>query len=142
MSYAFNAEEVFEMACEMERNGAAFYREMSEKIKEKSAKELLSDFSKMELAHEAVFKSMKGKLSDQDREPTAFDPENETVLYLKAMVDLAVFDNASGEEFTLTDDLTEVGKIQGTLHYMSPEQTRGIRRRPKTLGSRRQPHKG
>lgn len=117
MSYLFNADEVFEMACEMERNGAAFYQEMSEKITEKSAKELLSGFSKMEKAHEAVFKSMKEKLSDQDRVQTVFDPENETVQYLKAMVDLAVFDKKAEEKFSLQDDLSDTGKIKKVLRF-------------------------
>ena len=41
MSYDFNADEVFEMAEQMERNGAKFYRDAAETAADASNKEML-----------------------------------------------------------------------------------------------------
>ncbi|MCJ7775532.1 MAG: rubrerythrin, partial [Desulfobulbaceae bacterium] len=77
MSYDFSADEIFEMAEQIERNGARFYRKMAENISDKSIRELLLDFAAMEDDHERVFASMRADLSDKEREPNVFDPGDE-----------------------------------------------------------------
>jgi len=91
MSYDFNADEVFEMAEQMERNGAKFYRDAAETAADSSNKELLIGLSKMEEAHEKIFGSMRAELTAADKASTVFDPEGEAVLYLRALVDSRVF---------------------------------------------------
>ena len=73
MSYDFNVDEVFEMACRIERNGANFYRQAAKGVSESSIHQLMLNFAAMEEAHEKVFISMKRDLSDQDRRNTVFD---------------------------------------------------------------------
>ncbi|MDJ0987831.1 MAG: ferritin family protein [Desulfobacterales bacterium] len=91
MSYDFNADEVFEMAEQMERNGAQFYRDAAEKTADPSNKEMLLGLSKMEEAHEKMFESMRTELSSAEKAATVFDPSGEASLYLKALVDSRVF---------------------------------------------------
>jgi len=91
MSYDFNADEVFEMAEQMERNGAKFYRDAAETAADASNKELLNGLSKMEEAHEKIFRSMRAELTAADKASTVFDPEGEAALYLRALVDSRVF---------------------------------------------------
>jgi len=91
MSYDFNADEVFKMAEQMERNGAKFYRDAAETAADSSNKELLIGLSKMEEAHEKIFGSMRAELTAADKASTVFDPEGEAVLYLRALVDSRVF---------------------------------------------------
>ncbi len=91
MSYDFNAEEVFEMAEQMERNGAKFYRDAAENTADQSNKEMLIGLSKMEEAHEKMFESMRAELSSAEKAETVFDPSGEASLYLQALVDSRVF---------------------------------------------------
>ena len=91
MSYDFNANEVFEMAEQMERNGAKFYRDAAETAADPSNKELLTGLSKMEEAHEKIFESMRADLTAAEKASTVFDPSGEASLYLRALVDSRVF---------------------------------------------------
>ena len=91
MSYDFNADEVFEMAEQMERNGAKFYHDAAENAAESSNKDLLMGLSKMEEAHEKMFESMRAELTAADKASTVFDPSGEASLYLRALVDSRVF---------------------------------------------------
>ncbi len=110
MSYDFSTDEIFEMAEQIERNGARFYRKMAENISDKSIRELLLDFAAMEDDHEGVFASMRADLSDKEREPRVFDPEDEATLYLRALADLRVFDEKAEDGFVLPEDLSESEK--------------------------------
>ena len=91
MSYDFNADEVFEMAEQMERNGAKFYRDAAESAADASNKEMLVGLSKMEAAHEKMFESMRAELTASDKASTVFDPSGEAAVYLRALVDSRVF---------------------------------------------------
>jgi rubrerythrin len=91
MSYDFNADEVFEMAEQIERNGAKFYRDAAKSVKDSSNKDLLLSLSKMEEAHEKTFKSMRSALTQAQKASTVFDPAGEAALYLKALADTRVF---------------------------------------------------
>ncbi len=92
MGFDFNADEIFEMAEQIERNGAGFYRHAAEGATDSSGRKLLLDLAGMEDEHEKVFAAMRADLSDQERESTIFDPNDESVLYLRAMADSSVFD--------------------------------------------------
>jgi rubrerythrin len=91
MSYDFNADEVFEMAEQMERNGAKFYRDAAEAAADAANKEMLRGLAKMEEAHEKIFESMRAELTAAEKASTAFDPSGEASLYLRALADSRVF---------------------------------------------------
>jgi rubrerythrin len=115
MGYDFNADEVFEIAEQIEKNGANFYREMAEKFPDVAIRQLFLELASMEDKHEKLFISMRKDLSDKEREPTVFDPENESVQYLMALADLRVFDEKAKEDFILPEELTEKEKMKRTL---------------------------
>ncbi len=87
MAYDFNAEEVFEMAVQIEKNGAAFYRKAASLQEDAANKAFLETIARMEDRHQAGFEDMKKTLSDMEKAQTVFDPQEELVLYLKAMAD-------------------------------------------------------
>ena len=91
MGYDFNADEIFEMAEQMEKNGAEFYRKAAENVDSEDAKKLLLDLAAMEDDHEKTFQNMRKSLPAEMKESTVFDPAGETALYLKALVDTKVF---------------------------------------------------
>ena len=91
MAFDFNAKDVFEMAKEIERNGIKFYSSAAEKVDRPDQRELLLSLAKMEEEHEETFKTMESELTGKEQTETVFDPENEALLYLKALADTRVF---------------------------------------------------
>jgi len=91
MRYDFNADEVFEMAEQMERNGEKFYKNAAATIDDEAHKKLLQELAAMEVDHEKTFKAMRSDLKAAEKSATVFDPEGEAALYLGALVDTRVF---------------------------------------------------
>jgi rubrerythrin len=91
MIYDFNADDVFEMAEQMERNGVEFYSQAAGSVSDDDAKKLLLEFAEMEKDHEKTFAQMRKFLVDTEKQKTVFDPENEAVQYLRALADTRVF---------------------------------------------------
>ena len=89
--YDFNANDILQMAEQIERNGAAFYRECAGNVADSTAVELLEKLAAMEDDHEKTFASIRTELSAREKESTTFDPDGEAVLYLKALADTKVF---------------------------------------------------
>ena len=91
MSYDFNANDVFEMAEQMERNGGKFYRKAADSAQDSDNKEFLLGLAAMEDAHEETFKAMRAEITGPEKASTVFDPAGEAILYLRALADTRVF---------------------------------------------------
>lgn len=91
MGIDFNADEVFEIAEQIERNGAEFYRNVAEKVDSENHKKLLTNLAEMEDEHEQTFKSLRSKLSQDEKTMTTFDPNDEAANYLHALAKTRVF---------------------------------------------------
>jgi len=91
MGIEFNADEVFEIAEQIERNGAKFYRKAAENITNEDKKKFLIHLAEMEDEHEQTFKTMRSQLTQDEKIMTTFDPEGESEKYLRALADTCVF---------------------------------------------------
>lgn len=91
MMYDFNADDIFEMAEQMERNGATFYKTAAAAIDDEKSKEFLLELAQMEVGHEKTFAEMRSALNASEKASTVFDPEGESVHYLRALADTRVF---------------------------------------------------
>jgi rubrerythrin len=91
MAFDFNADDVYKIAEEIEENGAAFYNKAAATISDAYYKKFLLDLATMEVFHKKTFAEMRAGLSEKEKKPTVFDPNEETVLYLKSLADLRVF---------------------------------------------------
>jgi len=112
VSITFNANEIFEMAEQIERNGAAFYREAAAKAKDAPTRKFLADLAVMEDGHLAIFQNMRKELGQAEKESVTFDPDDQAAAYLQAMADAKGFEGKispglklSGRE-TLSDILS------------------------------------
>ena len=90
MTVALNAFEVFEIAEQIERNGAKFYRKAAEQFNDPAIRKIFLELADWETRHEQIFNDMGKQLSmsnDTTRtvesEKKQFDP--------KLMACLAVF---------------------------------------------------
>ncbi len=89
MAIQFNADEIYAMAEQIERNGAAFYRAAAGRYAH--ARDLLTTLAAQEDSHLAIFTDLRRQLDSRAQEPVIFDPANEAALYLTAMADRRVF---------------------------------------------------
>ena len=104
MGMPFNADEVFGMAEQIERNGAKFYRTAAKKFPELS--KLLTDLAAMEDEHEKTFAAMRAELSGTEAVPPVFDPDGQAQMYLRVMADGHVFDVKADPTGQLADTKT------------------------------------
>jgi rubrerythrin len=110
MKLYFNADEIFEMAEEIERQGARFYEKAAGLFKDPAVEDMLSGLAKMEIGHEKTFSNMRAKiLSDTYK---GYDPDEMAAAYIKAFTDGKVFDfkknmaDLISDKSTLLDILT------------------------------------
>ncbi len=92
MALQFNADEILQIAEQIERNGSRFYRAAAEGMSDAGVKQVLTDLAAMEDRHERTFVEMRKHLNDPEREETTFDPQGESGAYLRALADGCVFD--------------------------------------------------
>lgn len=101
MSMLFNADEIFEMAEQIERNGAKFYRAAAEKFP--AVQDLLLKLAQMEIKHEQTFANMRAELSGTEIEESVFDPDDQAQMYLRVISDGHVFNIKTDPTEKLTD---------------------------------------
>ena len=106
MSIRYSADEVFEMAEQIERNGGAFYRRAAELASDASTGTMLLELAGMEDDHVKTFVGMRKDLSAEERKPMVFDPDDELSLYLRAMADQHVFDMKADPSARLSAAIT------------------------------------
>ena len=102
MKGTFNAGEIFEMAMQIERNGAKFYRKAAEGKAGRTSKGLLLRLADMEVQHERTFAAMRDMLTTVEATSATFDPDDEAVLYLQAIADGHVFNAKADPDVLLT----------------------------------------
>ena len=111
MGVTFNADEIFEMAEQIERNGVTFYRAAAEKLP--SLRQVLLDLAAMEEEHEKTFADMRAQLSGREQEPMVFDPDGEAQMYLRVVADGQVFNVKAepAEQLTGQETAEDILKI-------------------------------
>jgi len=105
MSYDFNAADIFKMAEQIERNGVVFYKKAAENTTEPQSKEFFIFMAGIESQHEKTFAEMRAELTERETEPTVFDPDDESVLYLRALADTKVFSEVQDVPSSMKDIL-------------------------------------
>ncbi|MBA3011732.1 MAG: ferritin family protein [Proteobacteria bacterium] len=101
MANEFTANDILEIAKKIEINGAKFYREAANRVTEEKHKQFLLGLADMEDSHEKTFAAMQANLKGSETAATAFDPEDESALYLKALADTRVFFEKNQPETTM-----------------------------------------
>jgi rubrerythrin len=111
----FSADEVFEMAEQIERNGARFYRRAADNFSDEELQEMLRELAEMEDEHERTFRELRQRLTGGDSAPTVFDPDNKAVLYLQALADRRVFDVTEEPAETLSGQESPAAVLRQAL---------------------------
>ncbi|MDY7010631.1 MAG: ferritin family protein [Planctomycetota bacterium] len=103
----FSADELFEIAKQIERDGARFYRKAAEST-EGENRDLLIRLAEMEDEHERAFESMRNEFATAAGEPPVFDPDNKVMLYLQSVADGKVFGPDPSESLSGNESLKDV----------------------------------
>jgi len=90
MGITLNADEIFEIAEQIERNGAKFYRAAAEKAS--AVRQVLLALAADEDEHLKTFQTMRAQLKSSEQQPDVFDPDGQAQMYLQAMADGHIFD--------------------------------------------------
>lgn len=107
MGIRFNADEIFEIAERIEKNGNRYYKKAAEIFSnDEKAVDILNKLAAMEEEHRIIFSAMRAELSETENETTIFDPEDRVKEYLKAIADGNVFDMNLDVSEELTGDIT------------------------------------
>ena len=91
MALEYNADELFEMAEQIERNGEKFYNRAAEISKDAKGKDILLTLASWEGQHEKLFAAMRKGLSKKDKEKALFDRDDQAAKYLQATADTHIF---------------------------------------------------
>jgi rubrerythrin len=102
MALMFNADEIFEMAEQIEQNGAKYYRKAAAGAGDLRVRQLLVGLAAMEDRHEKVFADLRKHLTEQQKQPITFDPDDQAGAYLRALADGCVFDVSADPSERLT----------------------------------------
>ena len=102
MPITFNADEIFEMAEQIEINGARFYREAVKRASDDETKQMLLNMATMEDGHLKTYQEIRKGLSQWEKEEIVFDPDNQSAMYLQAMADARGYEG----KITPTKELT------------------------------------
>jgi len=93
MQLYFNADEVFEMAEDIERQGAAFYEKAAGLFTDTEIKNMLQNLSAMEVGHEKLFKKMRADILSEAFK--GYDPDELATAYIHAFTQSKVFAGGS-----------------------------------------------
>ncbi len=68
MAITFNADEIYNIAEQIERNGQKFYSDSARRVKEPPAKQVLQNLADMEVGLLKIFQALHAGLTEQARE--------------------------------------------------------------------------
>ncbi|MBN1130340.1 MAG: ferritin family protein [Chitinispirillaceae bacterium] len=137
-AYPFNADEVFIIAEQIERNGAAFYRAAANN--NPTSRDFLMGLAGMEEQHLATFQLMHRVYSESGAQAGMFDPEGEAAAFLSVMAGGHVFDTRKDPRELLhgTEPLEEIIRIAIGLEKDSIVYYMGMKEFVTTPSSREQ----
>jgi len=91
MSQIFNADEIFKIGIQIEKNACEFYRAAASKTTDTDLKKLFSELAQWETRHISLFEDFRTKLPASMKNENAYDPENSIHMYLKSVAGSVVF---------------------------------------------------
>jgi rubrerythrin len=115
MAITFNADEIFDIAVQIEKNASSFYKEAAKITADDATKQMLSEFSAMEAGHAQEFAGMRQELSQIDKEPITFDPDEEAALYLKSFSEAHGWEGKSAKGIKLSGNETREEILRSAL---------------------------
>ena len=111
MNIQFNIEQVLIMAERIEKNTVNYYQNAAAAVEAPEQKAFLNRMVQIESQHESDFAHMRSQLTQQEKESTAFDPENHYIQYCQNHADMQKLNEQPV-------DFTDIGSIiRGAIEH-------------------------
>jgi rubrerythrin len=117
MAISFNADEVFEMGMDIEKNGEAYYRKAAELASDEEVRKIFEELMNAEMEHYNTFKGLRESIPAEDTTPMVSDPEDQEYLYLDALVKSRLFTNVREAEKIATETAGPIEALQAALTF-------------------------
>jgi len=98
MANVFNADEIFAIGVEIEKNGRRFYLLTADKTDDEDLEKILKSLAEWESHHIELFDKLRRDLPAEAKQENIYDPDNQIHLYLKATADNHIFVKNSSME--------------------------------------------
>lgn len=98
MIFGFNADEVFQIAIEIEENGKTFYEKALAVVDDPQVQTVFKELALQEIGHKRKFQDLKQSLPAQAGSGQVQDPDRQLGDYIKMMADQHVFRTSAGVE--------------------------------------------
>jgi rubrerythrin len=117
MAIAYNADEIFSIGVEIEKNGRKFYESAARAATDTAVKSFFDRLAKWEVEHEKLFSSLQAGLGVAAKEPVSYDPSGELALYLAAAADTHIFKAGADIQSLVTQCKTEKEALAMALTF-------------------------
>lgn len=93
MAIRFNADELFEIADQIEKNGSSYYKSAAARFSDQKIGKLLSSLAEMENSHRVIFQALRTEIKEYEKKSaSAGAPDKEQIApYLRALADNRIF---------------------------------------------------
>lgn len=91
MGQILNADELFKIGVQIEKNGKEFYLAAADNTDDRDLKKMFAELAKWEGRHVSLFEEFRANIPAALKNEFAYDPENSIHLYLKSVADSTVF---------------------------------------------------
>lgn len=117
MGITFNADEVFEMGMDVEKNGEAFYNRAAELAGDPLTRKAFEYLAEEEKKHWVTFRDLRESLGGETTSPTVIDTEQTGGMYLDALVKSRLFTNVREAEAAAENAADEIEALQAALTF-------------------------
>lgn len=107
MKLSYSIDDVFEIAEQIERNGAAFYRKAAGFVGSNTTSKLLNELAEKEDEHLQTFTEMRKRLVPSESSITVYDKDEIVAIHLQALADNEIFNTDKEPEDLLTGNESE-----------------------------------
>lgn len=113
MKASYSLDEVFEIAEQIERNGAAFYRKASELAGSDETRDLFDTLVEQEVSHEQTFAQMRRNLVPTESSIAVYDKDEIVAIHLQALAGRDVFKKTQepGDILTGSESVSDVLRL-------------------------------
>ena len=117
MGIKFNADEVFRMGMDVEKNGEAYYRAAAGRAADPEVAAVLRHLMEEERKHYDIFRALRDELAGGEERPTVSDPEDQEHLYLDALVKSRLFSDPEEAERVAASAADGIEALQNALVF-------------------------
>ncbi len=105
------ANDVLEIACEIEENGEVFYRKAAQRIGDDRAKKVLTDLAEMEVTHQELFRKLQKTLDENKKDRGELSRDKPVSEHIRAFAAGHIFDLKADHTSLLNREVISITEI-------------------------------